>query len=51
MPKGTNQKFKLYQMGDDSHLYRDATEKSGKFSIAGRQICEKMFLDNKILLK
>ena len=25
--------------------------KSGKFSIAGRQICEKMFLDNKILLK
>ncbi len=27
MPKGTNQKFKLYQMGDDSHLYRDATEK------------------------
>ena len=27
MPKGTNQKFKLYQLGDDSHLYRDATEK------------------------
>ena len=25
--------------------------KSGKFSITGRQICAKMFLDNKILLK